>query len=262
MEIIIPFIILGGLALIFAIILAIAGIKLAVVQDKRVEQVYGLLSGANCGGCGYAGCEAFAKALVEGKAGINDCPSTSKESKEQIANIIGGEIKELEETIVVCTCNGGKRCLDKYEYQGYGDCASIELLAGGRKACPTGCIGAGKCTDVCAFHAVDILGDGVAVVNQKKCTQCGNCVISCPKNLMKRIPAKAKVYIACSNHGKGKEVRSICKVGCIGCGLCVKVCEDNAITMVDGLPVFDYDECINCKKCVEKCPSKCILNLD
>ena len=200
MEIIIPFIILGGLALIFAIILAIAGIKLAVVQDKRVEQVYGLLSGANCGGCGYAGCEAFAKALVEGKAGINDCPSTSKESKEQIANIIGGEIKELEETIVVCTCNGGKRCLDKYEYQGYGDCASIELLAGGRKACPTGCIGAGKCTDVCAFHAVDILGDGVAVAKvysmRKLCH-------TCPKSYERF--RKGKVYIACSNHGKERK---------------------------------------------------------
>lgn len=262
MFIVIPFLILGGMAAVFAVILAVAGNKLAVAQDERVAKILKLLSGANCGGCGQAGCEAFAKSLVEGKAKITDCPSSSKENKEKIAEILGGEVGEIEETIVVCTCNGGQRCQDKYEYQGYGDCASIELLAGGRKACPTGCIGAGKCVDVCPFHAVDIPGEGVAVVNQKKCVQCGSCIIACPKNIMKRIPAKAKVYVACSNHDKGKEVRTICSVGCIGCGLCSKVCEADAITMVDGLPVFDYDKCTNCRKCVAKCPSKCILTLD
>lgn len=262
MQIIIPFLILGAMAAVFAIVLAIAGNKLAVVQDERVEKINKMLSGANCGACGHAGCAAFAKALVEGKAKVTDCASTPKENREKIAEIIGSEVGEVEETIVVCACNGGQRCLDKYEYQGYGDCASIELLAGGRKACPTGCIGAGKCVDVCPYHAVEVNGEGVAEVNQQKCVQCGTCIIACPKNIMKRLSAKAKVYIACSNHGKGKEVRSICKVGCIGCGICAKVCEAGAITIVDGLPVFDYDKCTNCRKCVEKCPSKCILTLD
>lgn len=261
MKILLPFIILGVLAAIFAIILAIAGKKLAVVQDERVEKVFTLLSGANCGGCGHAGCEAFAKAVIAGKAQLTECPSTSKANKEKIAAIIGGEVGDVEATIVVCTCNGGSKCQDKYEYQGYGDCASIELLAGGRKACPTGCIGAGKCVDMCPYHAVEVTG-GVALINQKKCVQCGNCITACPKNIMKRISAKAKVYIACSNHDKGKDVRKICEVGCIGCGLCAKVCPEGAITMLDGLPVFDYDKCTNCKACVLKCPSKCILNLD
>ncbi len=262
MDILIPFIILGAMAAVFAIVLAIAGSKLAVKLDERVQRINELLTGANCGCCGYAGCEAFAKALIKGDAKIIDCPSTTKENKELIADLLGSEVGEVEPTIVVCACNGGYRCLDKYDYQGYGDCASIELLAGGKKACPTGCIGAGKCVDVCPFHAIDILGDGVAVVNQEKCVQCGTCITACPKNLMTRLPAKAKVYIACSNHDRGREIRKICSAGCIGCGLCAKVCEAGAITMVDGLPVFDYDKCTNCRKCVEKCPSKCILTLD
>ncbi|HHT84024.1 MAG: RnfABCDGE type electron transport complex subunit B [Christensenellales bacterium] len=262
MEIVIPLIILGVMAAIFAVILAIAGIKLAVVQDERVEKITSLLTGANCGGCGYAGCQAFAQAIVEGNAKVTDCPSTTKENKALIAEIMGSELGEVEQTIVVCACNGGNRCLEKYEYQGYGDCASIELLAGGRKACPTGCIGAGKCSDVCPYHAVEVNSDGVAKIDQKRCVQCGTCIIACPKKLMKRLPAKAKIYIACSNHGKGKEVRSICKVGCMGCGLCAKVCEHDAIVLKDGLPVIDYDKCVNCRKCVEKCPAKCILTLD
>ncbi|MDD4316185.1 MAG: RnfABCDGE type electron transport complex subunit B [Clostridia bacterium] len=262
MQIVLPLIILGLMAAVFAVVLAVAGQKLAVVKDEREEAITSLLSGANCGGCGQAGCAAFAKALIEGKAKLSDCASTPSDNRKKITEIIGGEDGNIEPTIVVCSCNGGARCLDKYEYQGYGDCASIELLAGGRKACPTGCIGAGKCVDVCPYHAIDIPGNGVAVITQSKCTQCGTCIIACPKSLMKRISAKAKVYIACSNHEKGKEVRNICSVGCIGCGLCAKVCEYGAITMKDDLPVFDYDKCTNCRKCVAKCPSKCILTLD
>lgn len=262
MQIVLPLIILGILAAAFAVMLAVAGQKLAVVRDEREEKINNLLAGANCGACGQAGCAAFAKALMEGKSKLSECSATSSENKKKITELIGCENCETEATIVVCACNGGARCLDKYEYQGYGDCASIELLAGGRKACPTGCIGAGKCVDACPYHAIDIPGNGVAVVTQSKCVQCGTCILACPKKLMKRISAKAKVYIACSNHDKGKEVRSICSVGCIGCGLCAKVCEFGAITMVDGLPVFDYDKCTNCRKCVEKCPSKSILTLD
>ena len=259
MEILIPVIILGAIAAIFAIVLAIAGKKLAVIKDEREEKVLNLLPGANCGACGKAGCAAFAKALVEGDAKVTDCTSSTKEAKEKISEILGSELGAVEETIVVNACGGGYRCKDKYTYQGYGDCASIELLAGGRKACVTGCIGAGTCVDVCPYHAVEIKGDGVAVVNQEKCVQCGTCILACPKNLMTRLPAKAKIYIACSNHDRGKDVRSVCEVGCIACGLCAKVCPNDAITMVDNLPIIDYNKCTACGKCVEKCPSKCIL---
>ena len=170
------------MAAIFAVILAIAGIKLAVVQDERVEKITSLLTGANCGGCGYAGCQAFAQAIVEGNAKVTDCPSTTKENKALIAEIMGSELGEVEQTIVVCACNGGNRCLEKYEYQGYGDCASIELLAGAERLDPTGCIGAGKCSDVCPYHAVEVNSDGVAKIDQKDACNAELALSLAPKN--------------------------------------------------------------------------------
>lgn len=264
MDIALPFIILGIMAMIFGVILAIAAKKLAVLNDDKVDRVLELLTGANCGACGYAGCEAFAKALVDGKTDVSECPSTAanKENSTKISELLGSEMTDIEKTKVVCACNGGNRCLDKYEYQGYGDCLSIEILAGGRKACDSGCIGAGKCVDGCAYNAINMLGDGVATISQEKCIQCGFCIKICPKKVMKRISGDAKIYIACSSCEKGKGVRNMCSVGCIGCGLCARVCESGAIEMRDNLPVINYKKCTNCKKCVEKCPAKCILNLD
>lgn len=257
LQILIPVILLTGLAVVFAVLIAVCSKKFAVVTDERVDKVASLLSGANCGGCGYAGCDAFAAALVKGEAQLGMCNATSKANKVLIAEVLGGA-DAGEETIVVCACSGGELCSDKYDYQGYGDCASVELLAGGRKSCPVGCIGMSKCVSECPAHAIDIVG-GVAVVNQEKCVSCGRCIMYCPKKLLKRVPASAKYYIACSNCDKGKEVRVNCAHGCIGCGLCARNCPEGAITLKDNLPVIDYAKCVSCGVCAEKCPSKCIL---
>lgn len=258
-EILYPVIILTGIAIFFSILIAIFSKRFAIKKDLQVETVLGLLAGANCGACGYAGCEAFAKALVKGEAKLSMCNATNKECKKKIGALLGTDASD-EETVVVCACIGGIMCEDKYEYQGYGDCASVELLSGGRKSCPTGCIGMSTCVSSCPVHAIDII-KGVAVVNQSKCIHCGICVLNCPKSLMKRIPKKAMYFIACSCHESGKNVRINCKVGCIGCGICAKVCPEGAISMVDNLPVFDYDKCIGCGVCADKCPSKCIKEL-
>lgn len=258
-EILYPVIILTGIAIAFSILIAIFSKKFAVKKDIQVEAVGNLLAGANCGACGYAGCEDFARALVKGEAKVSGCNATNKENKKKISALLGSDSSD-EETVVVCGCVGGILCEDKYEYQGYGDCVSVELLSGGRKSCPTGCIGMSTCVSNCPVHAIDII-KGVARINQDKCIHCGVCILHCPKTLMKRIPKKAKYFIACSCHLVGKDVRINCKAGCIGCGICAKVCPEGAITLVDNLPVFDYDKCVGCGICAEKCPAKCIKEL-
>ena len=260
-AILIPAGVLVAVAAVFAVLLAFLGRKLEVKRDEKVVAVESLLSGANCGGCGFAGCSAFAEALANGKADLSSCNATSKVNKDKIAAILGTVNDGEEMSFVVC-CSGGNACEDKYDYHGYGDCASMELLAGGRKACPVGCMGAGTCVKHCDHHACNLTDNGYASITDERCTLCGKCSKSCPKGLIKKIPARAKVYVACSNHGKGKEIRSYCKAGCIGCGMCMRTCPEGAITLVDNLAVIDYSKCIGCGACAAKCPSKCIKTRD
>ena len=261
LQVFIPALILLVLAMLFAIALAYLGKKLAVSRDERIDQVRDCLSGANCGACGYAGCDGFATALVEGKAELSSCNATSKEKKEEIAEILGLTDTGEATKVVVC-CQGGQDAKDKYDYVGYGDCRSMELLAGGRKQCAWGCLGTGSCVDACQHHAVTVKQKGYSEVSLSKCISCGRCISVCPKKIIKRIPASATYYVACSNHQKGKEVRELCAKGCIACGLCVKQCEVGAITIVDNLATIDYTKCINCGKCAAKCPQRCIVSTD
>ena len=261
MEVFVQILIAGGvmvaIALIFGVILVICSNVFAVKKDSRAEQVENLLAKSNCGGCGRAGCAQFAEALVKGEAKLSDCKATPAANKEKIAALLGGG-EVGEDTVAVVHCNGGNACFDKYDYQGYGNCLSCELIAGGVKACPVGCIGIMTCADVCPLFAIGVGDGGYAEVDKEKCISCGVCVSNCPKQIIGFIPKAAKVYIACSNHGKGKDVMELCKHGCIGCGICAKNCPQGAIAMKDGLPEIDYKKCVGCMLCVQKCPRRCI----
>lgn len=250
-----------SLGALFSALIGILSTKLSVEHDAKIDEIEKLLSGVNCGACGHAGCQAFAKALYEGKAKISDCPSTSAENKSKINRIRGVEENAGEKTYAIVHCNGGNACRDKYDYQGYGDCRTAEMLAGGRKACYTGCIGLATCVDKCPYFAIEVNANGYAEVKRQNCTSCGLCITNCPKSIIGRIRASAKVYCACSNHNKSKEVRDVCPKGCIACGICAKVCPEGAITMVDNLPMFDYDKCTACMLCVQKCPTKVIKEI-
>ncbi len=256
----VPIIIIGVLAVIFAFALSFLGEKLAVDRDARIDEIERNLAGANCGGCGYAGCSAFAEALFKGEAKISQCNPTSSQNKSNIAKILGMSEEKSKETVAVVHCKGGNKCKNKYSYQGYGSCTAAELIAGGNKACEMGCMGLGTCADSCGFNAVTVDKDkGYAVVDAKSCTSCGACVAACPKKIIGRIPKSATVYVACSNTQKGKSVTAVCESGCIACGLCQKNCPTGAIALDNNLAIIDYDKCISCGKCVTVCPRKCIL---
>jgi len=243
--------------------LAFLGEKLKVERDPRVDDVLRFLPGINCGGCGCAGCDGFAQKLVKGEAEVSSCNPCSVGNKENIGKILGRSVDKSRPMVAVVHCNGGNKCLNKYAYQGYGDCQTAELIAGGAKACAVACLGLSSCTNACKYNAVAVDRDtAVAVVNSANCNSCGACVSACPKKLISRIPADAKVYVACSNPWKGKEIRPICPVGCIACGRCEKECAEHAIKVSNNLAMIDYDKCSGCAKCVKVCPSKCILDYE
>ena len=248
-------------AIVFGFLIMVVSKKFAVEVDEREEKITGCLAGANCGGCGHAGCGGLAKALVDGKGQIDDCPVTSKDQKMQIAEILGIEYAGGGDSKIVVKCGGGDNAVTKNDYVGVSDCVHQNMVVGGSKQCKTACLGLGTCAVKCKVGAIKVK-DGVAYVDQKLCIKCGACLRACPKSIIEKIDGRAKVYVACSTKCRGKEVMDACKVGCIGCGLCAKNCPSCAITMVDNLPVIDYDKCTACGKCVEKCPKNVIKTLD
>lgn len=253
--------IVAALAILFSILILIVTKVCHIDEDEKVLRILENLAGANCGGCGRSGCADFAKALVEGKASLNDCHATSNDSKKIISAINGVNFEESVPTTAVVKCNGGIFSYNKYKYLGNPGCENHMVMLGGEKICATGCLGAGSCVKICPEGAIKIEGD-VARIDRALCTSCGACINTCPKSCIERIPVTAPVYVACSTHCKGKEVTNSCQKGCIACGICVKACEYGAITMVNNLPVIDYDKCTGCKICVAKCPRKCILVAD
>ncbi len=252
--------ILAIIAVVFSVLIVIVSKLCYVKKDEKAEAIANNLAGANCGGCGYAGCADFAKALSEGKAELSGCGPTSNENKAIIAKILDLPFTAEEQAYAVVHCAGGDHCKDKFEYFGNGGCIAQSSFLGGKKACPSGCLGSGSCVEVCPYHAIEVKED-VAIANKALCEACGLCVKTCPKKIIELIPKSSKVYIACSTHCKGREVMGACEEGCIACGICAKNCPVGAITMVDNIPVIDYKKCTGCKLCAQKCPRKCIWEI-
>lgn len=249
-----------AVAVLFGLLIMLVNKKFAVHVDEREEAVLGCLAGANCGGCGHAGCAALAKALVEGSGKIDDCPVTGKEGKMKIAEILGVEYSAGAAERVIVFCNGGENAKTVNDFLGVGDCTRENMISGGSKQCKAGCLGKGTCAVRCPVDAITVV-NGVAEIDKSKCIRCGACILACPKRIIGKIPESAKVYIACSTKCFGKEVSDACTVGCIGCGICARTCPNGAITMVDKHPVIDYSKCTACGVCVDKCPKKVIHRL-
>lgn len=248
----------GGIGVVCGVLLAVAAKLFAVEVDQKVIEVRNALPGANCGGCGFAGCDALANAIAAGKAPVNGCPVANKQAHEKIASIMGVTADESEKKVAHVMCQGCDTVAkQKYEYNGVHDCKAAAAVMGGNKSCDKGCLGFGNCKVVCAFDAIEIV-DGLAVIDKDKCTSCGKCVEECPKAVIEFVPYKNNVIVGCHNKDFGKAVKDVCSVGCIGCKICEKNCAFDAIHVTDNLAKVDYDKCTHCMVCVEKCPTKAI----
>lgn len=228
----------------------------AVKTDPKVDEVRAVLSGANCGGCGYAGCDAFAAAVVAGNAPVNACVAGGAACAAAVAKVLGVDAGASEKKVAFLACNGSKECAkDKGIYNGVKTCAAAVQAVNGIKMCSYGCTGFGDCVNVCPFGALSMGENGLPLVNEEKCVGCGKCEKACPKHLFKLIDANLKGSIAlCSNLSQNKPmIRKNCTAGCFKCGMCAKKCPQGAINVSSGLPVVDYSKCDSCGECVKAC---------
>ncbi|MCL2544366.1 MAG: RnfABCDGE type electron transport complex subunit B [Clostridia bacterium] len=253
--------VLGGLGLVFGVMLAVAGKLFFVPVDGRIAAVLEALPGANCGGCGYPGCKPFAQALVEGEAPANGCPVGGQELADKLGAMLGIDPGYRRRMAAMVMCQGTvERCRPKFhQFQGIQDCLSASLVADGNKTCHYACLGLGTCTAACAFDAIRIDDRmKIAVVDPDRCTGCAMCIETCPKRVLSLQPAGTPVQILCHAAERGKLVSDNCKVGCVGCELCEKACKFGALAMVNHLPVIDQEQCAGCMMCAEVCPTTAI----
>jgi Na+-translocating ferredoxin:NAD+ oxidoreductase RNF subunit RnfB len=268
MDILIAIAVLGGLGLIFGLVLAAASKLFYVETDPRLEQLNECLPGANCGGCGYAGCGGYAEAVLNGEAPIGKCNSGGNECAMAMAAIMGVKAENVTRKVALVRCSGEKSydkdgnlisgARVKANYVGFDDCLSATKVGGsGPLSCKFGCLGFGTCVKACKYDAIKIVG-GVAKVNEDRCVGCMACAAVCPRKLIVPVEPARNVVIACASLAKGAVTTRGCTVGCIGCGLCKKICPNEAITVENNLAIIDYSKCDNCGLCATVCPKKLI----
>lgn len=257
-EILIPALCIGAVGLFFGALLAFASIVFNVDKDERIDLVCEQLPGANCGGCGYTGCSALAEAVVLNGESATKCNLMTDEKNAIICSLMGIKAGKVEKKTARLKCGGvTEACKPRYDFTGINDCYTAIQLNGGPKSCEFGCMGLGSCVSACDFDAIEIR-DGIAHIDQSKCAGCARCVSVCPKNIIELAPAAKTVYVACSSTDKGAQVKNYCSSGCIGCKICEKKCEAEAIKVQDNLAHIDYAKCTACGACVDACPKKII----
>ena len=256
--------VLTVLGLVLSLVLFWVARKFRVEEDPRIDEIEKTLPGANCGGCGFAGCRAFADAAVKaGNLDANYCPVGGSEVMKKVAAILGCEVQEAAPRVAVVRCSGS---CDKRprinEYGGVKSCKVKAALYGGDTGCLFGCLGCGDCVAACQFGALSMdASTGLPVVDEDKCTACGKCVAACPKRIIElrdKGPRGMRMYVACTNKEKGPVARKACSAACIGCGICAKPCRHDAITVTDNVAYIDFSKCKLCRECEAMCPTGAI----
>lgn len=254
--------VLFGLGFVAAVVLATASKLLYVEEDPRIEAVSEALPGANCGGCGFAGCDGYAAAVInDPNVPPNKCCAGGAEVSARVAELAGKAMGDAEPQVAFRRCdrNGGNVSL-KFDYQGIPTCRAAKMVQNGPYACNWSCLGFGDCVRACPFDAMS-LQNNIVYIDPGACTACGTCVRTCPNNILELVPQRSRVMVFCSSQDKAKDVTSVCDVGCISCMKCVKKCPAKAISMKGNRIHIDHEACLaygpECEEaCVAACPRK------
>ncbi|MBQ6360794.1 MAG: RnfABCDGE type electron transport complex subunit B [Lachnospiraceae bacterium] len=262
-EVGIAVVVLCSVSAVCAAILVIAARYMFVPVDETAEKIRACLPGANCGACGYAGCDHYAAEIAAGnEEKTGKCVPGGEKAAAEIAALLGKEAEEVVSMVAVMHCQGDCHTASvKEEYKGISSCAGANLLFGGKKLCTFACLGFGDCATVCPQGAITIKDD-LAHINASECIGCGMCADICPKGIISLLPDTVRTVEGCRNTLAGSHVRPACKAGCIGCHKCEKECPTGAITIKNNLSIIDQHKCINCGHCTEVCPTKAIVEGD
>lgn len=263
-TVILIILVMGAIGLIFGLVLGYANKRFATELDPRIHIVEDVLPKGQCGACGFAGCQAYAEAVVMNPdVPPNLCIPGKAAVADKIAELTGKKAKVSDPVIAHVKCaNPIKTAVMKYRYTGMKDCVAASILQLGPKDCQYGCIGLGTCARNCPFGAIKMSDDGLPIIDVARCTGCGKCTTACPKKIIEMVPADAVVYVSCSSRNKAADARKHCHVPCLGCGLCVKQCTFGACRLENNLALVDFSVCIkNCKTqhCLVKCPTKAFV---
>jgi Na+-translocating ferredoxin:NAD+ oxidoreductase RNF subunit RnfB len=253
-----------ALAFVIGVVLGFFKDFFKVPGEPMVASIMEILPGANCGVCGYPGCENFAIEVVAGKAKANACTVGGSALPGKIAAITGIDGGEVVETVVVLACQGSSIHTPlKGTYTGIPTCRGAKV-AGGTKLCMWGCLGFGDCIKACMFGAIAVSENDLPIVDYSKCTGCNLCVAECPLSLFKivRKDQKGSFTLCASTNPVKQIVVKSCRISCFKCGLCIKSCPQNCLSMENNIPIADWSKCTSCGTCAAKCPSKAIKILE
>ncbi|MBR2730640.1 MAG: RnfABCDGE type electron transport complex subunit B [Clostridia bacterium] len=259
-PILLAVLIVSVIGILAAVGLTVASKVFAVPVDEKAEEIRACLPGANCGACGFSGCDGYAAALSKGETKETTlCAPGGQDVAQQIGEITGLAVGNMTPVAAVVLCQGhNDNAVIKLEYQGVQSCRMAAQIFGGPKECIYGCLGYGDCVAACDYEAIHLC-NGIARVDPHLCRACRKCVKTCPKGLIEMLPLEGtEAAVLCKNHDKGAVTRKECKAGCIGCMKCVKACPEEAITIDRFCAHVDYEKCVGCGACHEQCPVSAI----